>query len=108
MAPTPPRLLILPGLLWLSLGLAAQQPRVSDLNLNVQESDIEPTVTLQEHENRSVEEYRVNNNLYMVKIKPTVGAPYYLVDDDGTGDMQWLRDPGDRTIHAPQWTLFRW
>jgi len=77
------RLLILPGLL-LSLAIGAEQRRVADLDLSVQESDITPSVTLREHENRAVEEYRVNNNLYMVKITPAAGAPYYLVDDDGS------------------------
>jgi hypothetical protein len=101
------RLLILPGLL-LSLAIGAEQRRVADLDLSVQESDITPSVTLREHENRAVEEYRVNNNLYMVKITPAAGAPYYLVDDDGSGDMQWRRDPGDRTVRVPQWALIRW
>lgn len=103
-----PTLFLLCGLSWAAAGLAAGQPQVSSLNLSIQDSDLAPRVTLHEHENRTVEEYRVNNNLYMTKITPRVGAPYYLVDDDGTGETQWLRDPGDRTIKVPQWTLLRW
>ncbi len=105
--PFPP-LLLLSGLAWLPLAFTAGQTQVSNLNLSVQESDIAPAVTLKEHDNRTVEEYRVNNNLYMTKITPRVGAPYYLVDDDGSGDPQWRRDPGDRPLKAPQWTLLRW
>jgi hypothetical protein len=82
--------------------------RATDLSLEVVDSDIEPSVTIQEHKNRVVEEYRVNNNLYMVKITPSVGAPYYLVDDDGSGDLEIRRDPGPREIKVPQWTLVRW
>lgn len=103
-----PPLLLLSGLWGFMSGLTAGQPQVADLNLNVQESDLSPSVTVHEHDNRTVEEYRVNNNLYMTKITPRVGAPYYLVDDDGSGDTQWSRDPGNRTVHAPQWTLARW
>ncbi len=99
---------LLSGLWSLSLGLTAGQPKVTDLNLDVQQSDLAPAVTLREHDNRTVEEYRVNNNLYMTKITPSVGAPYYLVDDDGSGDAQWRRDPGDRTIRPPQWAILRW
>jgi hypothetical protein len=92
--------------------LAAGHPAVgrdlSSLDLSVHESDIEPSVTLREHENRVVEEYRVNNQLYMIKITPTVGAPYYLVDEDGSGDMAWNRGGRDFEKTVPQWTLLSW
>ena len=80
----------------------------SGLDLRVQEADIAPSVTLREHENRVVEEYRVNNRLYMVKITPVVGAPYYLVDDDGSGDMAWNRGGSQLEQKVPQWTLMSW
>ena len=81
---------------------------LSSLDLSVRDSDYAPSVTLKEHENRVVEEYRVNNNVYMIKITPTVGAPYYLVDDDGSGDMEYRRNSGTLGTRAPQWTLFSW
>ena len=81
---------------------------VADLDLTVVESDIQPAVTLQEHPNRVTEEYRVNNNLYMIKVTPSAGAPYYLVDDDGSGDMEYRRNSGTLGTRAPQWTLFSW
>ena len=71
---------LLPALPLLAL-LASAGPLaqgLAGLDLRVHESDIEPAVTLRERENRTVEEYRVNGNLYMVKITPSVGAPYYL------------------------------
>jgi hypothetical protein len=83
-------------------------PRVADLDLSPVDSDIQPAVTLQEHDNRTVEEYRVNNKLYMVKITPAVGAPYYLIDDDGSGDLEYRRDAGGRDNRVPQWVLFSW
>jgi hypothetical protein len=55
-----------------------------------------------------VEEYRVNNHLYMIKITPTIGAPYYLIDDTGSGDMEYRRDAGGRDNRVPQWVLFSW
>ena len=82
--------------------------QVSDLDLTVVDSDIQPGVTIQEHPNRVTEEYRVNNQLYMIKVTPTVGAPYYLVDDDGSGEMEYRRNSGTLGTRAPQWTLFSW
>jgi hypothetical protein len=81
---------------------------LADLDLSVHPSDIEPAVTLREHENRVVEEYRVNNNLYMIKITPSVGAPYYLVDEDGSGDMAWSRGGSQLEENVPQWALMSW
>jgi len=70
--------------------------------------DLEPAVTIKDHHNRTVEEYRVNNNLYMVKVKPKVGEPYYLVDQDGSGSMEWSRGSSGLEDNAPRWTLFSW
>jgi hypothetical protein len=81
---------------------------LADLDLNVRHSDIAPAVTLREHENRLVEEFRVNNNLYMIKITPSVGAPYFLVDEDGSGDMAWHRGASQFQENIPQWALFSW
>jgi hypothetical protein len=81
---------------------------ISGLDLAVRASDIEPAVTLREHGNRVVEEYRVNDQLYMVKVTPTVGAPYYLVDEDGSGDMAWHRGTSGIEQNVPQWTLMSW
>ncbi len=86
----------------------ADGKRVSDLDLTVLDSDIQPGITIEEHPNRVTEEYRVNNNLYMVKVTPSVGASYYLVDDDGSGDMEYRRNSGTLGTRAPQWTLFSW
>ena len=81
---------------------------LSSLDLSVRDSDYAPSVTLKEHENRTVEEYRVNNNTYMIKITPTVGAPYYLVDEDGSGDMAMSRGSDGIEQNVPQWALVSW
>ncbi len=55
----------------------------------------------------SVEEYRVNGRLYMIKITPAKGFPYYLIDTDGDGDLDSRRnDLQGRPVN--QWILFRW
>jgi len=54
----------------------------------VQDEQIEPTVTIREEEDRLIEEYRMNGQVYMVKITPRVGLPYYYIDTDGDGQLE--------------------
>ena len=84
------------------------QPSIADLDLRVTAADIQPSVTIKEYDNRTVEEYSVNNNTYMVKITPAAGAPYYLVDEDGSGDMAIHRGTSGIENNIPQWVLFSW
>ncbi|HSO07404.1 MAG TPA: DUF2782 domain-containing protein [Pelomicrobium sp.] len=68
----------------------------------------EPDVTIRQYDNRSEEEFRVNNNLYMIRVQPRVGAPYYLVDPNGTGSWEQSRHSLGMDFRPPQWALFRW
>lgn len=72
------------------------------------ESMPEPEVTIIRRGDATVEEYRVNGALYMIKVTPGVGKPYYLVDRDGDG----LMDSRVNDIHSnmiiPEWVLFSW
>lgn len=69
---------------------------------------IEPEVTIIRKEDQLIEEYRVNGSLYMVKITPSVGPAYYLIDQDGDGKLEsrTSRLGSDSTAH--QWILFQW
>ena len=68
---------------------------------------IEPQVTIIRQEGKMIEEYRINNNLYMVKITPVTGMTYYLIDHDGDGKLDVRKDELDDVI-VPQWVLFTW
>ena len=68
---------------------------------------IEPQVTIIRKDDAVIEEYRVNGNLYMVKITPAVGPSYYLIDDNGNGELDTRRSVLDDT-NVPQWVLFSW
>jgi hypothetical protein len=68
---------------------------------------VEPDITIREEGGSLVYEYRVNGQLYMIRIQPQFGPPYFLVDTDGDGFMDDRRgDPRD--IRIPQWILFSW
>ena len=68
---------------------------------------IEPQVTIIRQEDKIIEEYRINNNLYMVKITPVAGMTYYLIDHDGDGKLDVKKNELDDVI-VPQWVLFTW
>ncbi len=66
----------------------------------------EPQVTITTRTDQTVEEYRVGGRLYMIKITPKVGKPYYLVDD--LGDGKFARQEGlDSGVRPPRWVLKR-
>lgn len=70
--------------------------------------EIEPEVTIIRTEESVVEEYRINGNLYMVKITPAVGRPYYLIDQNGDGNLETRRNSLGGDVVVPQWILFEW
>lgn len=69
---------------------------------------IEPEVRIIEEGERTVEEYSVNGQVYMLKITPEYGPPYYLVDTDGDGRLDNRRGTLREGMNVPQWILFRW
>lgn len=72
------------------------------------EDTIEPDVTIIRTEKELIEEYRLNGLLYMIKITPKVGKPYYLIDQDGDGQMEGKISDIYNTPRVPQWVLFSW
>jgi hypothetical protein len=68
---------------------------------------VEPEITIIETEKKTIYEYRVRGQLYMVKVQPQIGPPYYLLDTTGDGQLDTQRDRvWNNSI--PQWVLFRW
>ena len=51
------------------------------------DENLEPQVTIVKSETETREEFRIKGKLYMVKVTPAVGKPYYLVDRQGDGIM---------------------
>ena len=91
---------------------ATDEPKPSELpslpppSLDSNEAVDEPQVTITKQTEQTVEEYRVAGRLYMIKITPKVGKPYYLVDD--VGDGKFSRHDGlDSGVRPPRWVLFR-
>jgi hypothetical protein len=64
----------------------------------------EPQITITKKGEMTVEEYRVGGKLYMIKITPKRGKPYYLVDDRGDGRFA-RQDPMDFGVRPPMWVI---
>jgi hypothetical protein len=65
----------------------------------------EPEVTITTKGTDIHEEYRLNGRLYMIKVTPTKGKPYYLIDDQGNG--QFHRSDMQPHIAVPMWVIKR-
>jgi hypothetical protein len=75
----------------------------------IQGEQIEPTVTIREEEDRRIEEYRLNGQVYMVKITPRVGAPYYYIDTDGDGKLELDMDKQAlNPVQPVYWKIKEW
>ncbi|MDX1488065.1 MAG: DUF2782 domain-containing protein [Acidiferrobacterales bacterium] len=69
---------------------------------NVEDTYLEPEITIVVSKQTTQYEYRINGRLYMVKVVPQKGKPYYLIDPDGTG--QWRRSFSSDIV-PPQWVI---
>jgi len=66
--------------------------------------DDAPGVTIKPSGQGSVVEYRSNGRLYMLKVIPKVGKPYYLIDQKGDG--QFARQESlDSGMRPPMWVV---
>jgi len=66
----------------------------------------EPEVTIVKKGNgETVEEYRMNGELYMMKVTPSNGVPYYLYKEDQDGG--WTNSGPNPPLVIPKWTIFR-
>ena len=83
---------------------AEEQP----LPPKVQDEQIEPTVTIREAEEGRVEEYSYNGRVYMVKITPEVGPPYYFIDSDGDGNLETTPAKGLEPVQPVYWKIKEW
>lgn len=74
----------------------------------IEGEQLEPEVRIYKQQNAIVREYRMNGQLYMVKIEPSHGYPYYLIDMDGDGLLESRRNQISPNMVVPSWVIYRW
>lgn len=67
----------------------------------------QPEVRIIRKKDAVIEEYRVNGQLRFIKITPSVGSPYYMVDTDGDGVLE-TRNDNFANPPINQWILLEW
>jgi len=89
-APPPPELPELP----------LEPPNVEDPLLE------EPQVVIKKRGEDRIEEYSLNGRIYIIKVTPRIGLPYYLFDDtwDGVSFGDGTLEDG---IRPPMWVIYR-
>jgi hypothetical protein len=106
--------MLLVAALALPMSVLAQDPPVLEPlpeppppppGLEADDPAAEPEVTIIKRGEDTVQEYRINGELYMMKITPAHGVPYYLMKEDQ--DSGWSRMDGPNPpLVVPKWVLF--
>ncbi len=80
-------------------------PKVQD-----ESARVAPTVDIREDEDENViEEYSLDGRVYMVKITPKNGIPYYYMDDDGDGQLELREsDRAANPVKPVHWKVKEW
>ena len=55
-----------------------------------------------------IEEYRVSGQLRMVKVTPSRGPAYYLMDENGDGRLDKSKGASEKDISPVYWKLYGW
>ena len=66
---------------------------------------IEPQITIRKKGKETIQEYRINGEMYMMKVTPEHGVPYYLHKEDSNG--AWINDGPNPPLSVPKWIIFR-
>jgi hypothetical protein len=76
----------------------------------VQDDQIDEAVNIRRDEQDNIiEEYSRNGRVYMVRVVPKVGPPYYYLDDDGDGTLELSeRDRAANPVKPVYWKLKEW
>ena len=78
-------------------------PKVQD-----EDDRLEPTVVIRDEEGRRIEEYSRGGQVYMVKVIPDKGIPYYYIDSDGDGRLETAPTKGLEPVRPVYWKVKEW
>jgi hypothetical protein len=71
---------------------------------------MEPDITITRKGDKTIQEYRRSGKMYMIKVIPDIGPPYYFIDNDGDGDIDTdVRTSDlDRGSRVNMWKILEW
>jgi hypothetical protein len=84
-------------------------PEVPEPPLPVQSGEtLEPDITIIRKGKNTIQEYRSGGRLYMIKVIPDIGPPYYFLDSNGDGTMDVRRDDLIKGSGVNMWKILEW
>lgn len=84
-------------------------PDIPDAPMPIESGEpMEPDITIIRRGKDQIQEYRINGELYMIKVVPAVGPAYYLIDTNGDGTMDVRESDLHRGTRINQWKLLEW
>jgi hypothetical protein len=109
------RILILDLALGLSTAIAqvtpeeqAPAPPPIPESVAAEQTPEEDEVVIRATPQGKIEEYRRNGRLYMIRVVPFVGPPFYLIDTTGDGLFDTRRYALGPEVMVPHWLLLTW
>lgn len=66
--------------------------------------ELEPEITITHGSEGKMEEFRIRGRLYMIRVTPPHGRPYYLIDTRGDGLMRRYDDLSPNFM-VPMWVI---
>ena len=76
--------------------------------LFAENDELEPSVVITDRGSNKVEEFRTSGRVYMIRITPNKGRPYYLIDADGDGNLETHRSEMSPRLLIPSWVIVSW
>jgi hypothetical protein len=84
-------------------------PEAPEPPLPVQSGEtLEPDITIIRKGKKTIQEFRRGGRLFMIKVIPDIGPPYYFLDNDGDGKMDVRRDDLDKGSNINMWKILEW
>jgi len=88
---------------------AAESPKLEPLPYippppGMVDADLEPQITITQKGEDKVEEFRIKGRLYLIKVTPSHGKSYYLIDTRGDGLMRRYDDLSPNFM-VPMWVI---
>jgi len=65
--------------------------------------ELQPEVRITTKGDEIHQEYRINGRLYMIKVTPALGPPYYLIDQEGSGNF--VQSGIQPEVNPPMWVI---
>ena len=88
-------------------GEALAPPPIPPIPPKITSEEPDDVVRITEEDGEMIEEYSRNGRVYMVKITPAKGLPYYYMDEDGDGQLE-IQDSGQGPVRPVFWKIKEW